>query len=152
LRLQPLIDLTDLGAESIDMAIRWGNGRWTDLEIEPLLHCPAFPVAGAGIAQRVGETGLEAALPDLPLLQDRDGSDAWADWHTAAGLPYQPAGDGLVIPDPNVRVQAVIDGQGVALGAARSTALRTEHDHIARLPRLVCARGGRRRGITRPIE
>ena len=97
------------------MAIRWGNGRWTDLEIEPLLPYPAFPVAGAGIARRVGEVGLEAALPALPQLQDRDGSDAWADWHTAAGLPYRPAGDGLVIPDPNVRVQAVIDGQGVAL-------------------------------------
>ena len=63
----------------------------------------------------MAQVGLEAALPDLPLLHDRDGSDAWRDWHQAAGLPYRPRRDGLVIPDPNVRVQAVIDGQGVAL-------------------------------------
>ncbi len=115
LRLQPLIDLIDLAARDIDMAIRWGKGDWTDLEIERLLPCPAFPTAGAAIAARVAEAGLEAALPDLPLLHDRDGSQAWQDWHRAAGLVYRPRRDGLVIPDPNVRVQAVIDGQGVAL-------------------------------------
>ena len=51
----------------------------------------------------------------MPLLHDRDGSEAWLDWHEAAGLPYRSTRDDLVIPDPNVRVQAVIDGQGVAL-------------------------------------
>lgn len=115
LRLQPLIDLIDLRTQNIDMAIRWGKGEWMDLEIEPLLPCPAFPTAGAAIARRIAEVGLETALPDLPLLHDRDGSAAWLDWHEAAGLPYRPMRDGLVIPDPNVRVQAVIDGQGVAL-------------------------------------
>ena len=115
LRLQPLIDLIDLGAHRIDMAIRWGKGDWTDLEIEPLLPCPAFPTAGREIAKRVDEMGLETTLPELPLLHDRDGSSAWRDWHEAAELPYRPLRGGLVIPDPNVRVQAVIDGQGVAL-------------------------------------
>ena len=115
LRLQPLIDLIDLRAHGIDMAIRWGKGDWTDLKIEPLLPCPAFPTAGAAIAERLGDAGLEAALPGPPLLHDCDGSEAWRDWHEAAGLTYRPTRDDLVIPDPNVRVQAVIDGQGVAL-------------------------------------
>ncbi len=115
LRLQPLIDPVDLRAYNIDMAIRWGKGDWTDLQIEPLLPCPAFPTAGTAIARRIADIGLEDAWPDLPLLHDRDGSAAWQDWHEVAGLPYRPSRDGLVIPDPNVRVQAVIDGQGVAL-------------------------------------
>ena len=115
LRLQPLIDLTDLRAQNIDMAIRWGKGDWRDVEIEPLLPCPAFATAGAAIAAQVAEAGLEAALPGAPLLHDRDGSEAWRDWHEAAGLPYRAGRDELVIPDPNVRVQAVIDGQGLAL-------------------------------------
>jgi len=85
------------------------------MEIEPLLPCPAFPTAGAATARRVAAAGLAAALPDIPLLHDRDDSSAWLDWHRAAGLPYRSRRDDLVIPDPNVRVQAVIDGQGVAL-------------------------------------
>lgn len=115
LRLQPLIDLIDLRAEQIDMAIRWGKGEWTDLEVELLFLCPAKPTAGASIARKIDELGIEAVLPDLTLLQDRDGSAAWADWHKAAELSYRSGRDSLVIPDPNVRVQAVIDGQGIAL-------------------------------------
>ncbi len=115
LRLQPLVDLSDLSTQDIDMAIRWGRGEWTDMTIEPLLGCPAFPTAGVTLARQIDDVGLERALPDLTLLHDRDGSNAWRDWHEAAGLPYRPGRDELVLPDPNVRVQAVIDGQGLAL-------------------------------------
>ncbi len=110
LRLQPLVDLIDLRGSGIDMAIRWGRGDWKDLEIEPLFRCPAFLTAAPDLARQAFET--------LRLLQDRDGSSAWQDWHEAANLPYTPRDDELVIPDPNVRVQAVIDGQGVALNDA----------------------------------
>ncbi len=48
-------------------------------------------------------------------MHDRDGSDAWIDWYAAAGIEWSERSDDLVIPDPNVRVQAVIDGQGIAL-------------------------------------
>jgi DNA-binding transcriptional LysR family regulator len=115
LRLQPLVDLIDLERAHIDMAIRWGSGAWSDLVIEPLLPCPAFPTAGAVIARTVAEMGLEAALSQVTLLHDREGSTAWIDWHEVAGMAMRATWDGLVIPDPNVRVQAVIDGQGVAL-------------------------------------
>ena len=115
LRLQPLIDLIDLETHGIDLAIRWGKGDWRDLEIERLLHCPAFPTAGMAIAKRLADADWRTAIPEMPLLHDRDGSNAWRDWHDAAGLPYRPMHDELVIPDPNVRVQAVIDGQGIAL-------------------------------------
>lgn len=122
LRLQPLIDLIDLRAENIDLAIRWGRGDWRDLQVVPLFLCPAFPVAGAALKRHIDEVGLAKALPELTLLQDRDGSVAWADWHREAGLPLKPRHDDLVIPDPNVRVQAVIDGQGLALNDSLAAA------------------------------
>jgi len=115
LRIQPLIDLIDLRAQKIDMAIRWGKGQWRDMEIEPLLPCPAFPTASASVAAKITELGLEAALPEIPLMHDYDGSVAWRDWHHKADLPYRTRHNDLVIPDPNVRVQSVIDGQGLAL-------------------------------------
>lgn len=118
LRLQPLVDLVDLAPLGIDMAIRWGKGDWTDLEIEPLFPCPAFPTAGSVLAGRIAENDLETVLPEIALLHDRDDSEAWRDWHKAAGIPYRKARDDLVVPDPNVRVQSVIDGQGVALNDA----------------------------------
>lgn len=115
LRLQPLIDPIELRPARVDMAIRWGKGDWRDMVIEPLLARAAFPTAGPATARRIAEAQLSTTLPNLTLLHDRDGSRAWLDWHEAAGLAYHPTRDGLVIPDPNVRVQAVVDEQGLAL-------------------------------------
>ena len=115
LRLQPTVGIVDPQKERIDMLIRWGKGDWQDLDIEPLLPCPVTPTAGADIAQRVKVVGLETVLSEATLLQDVDDSVAWRDWHRVAGIRYRRKRDELVIPDPNVRVQGVIDGQGIAL-------------------------------------
>ncbi|MFT4728015.1 MAG: DNA-binding transcriptional LysR family regulator [Granulosicoccus sp.] len=41
LSLQPMIDLSDLDGEGIDLAIRWSNGEWRDLKSQLLFSCPA---------------------------------------------------------------------------------------------------------------
>lgn len=115
LRLQPLVNLMDLRKSGADIVIRWGDGRWTDQESELLFPCPSFPTAGGALAEWIARTGLRAVFAEVPLLHDRDDSTAWEDWSRAAGLHFAPKRNHLVIPDPNVRVQAVIDGQGVAL-------------------------------------
>ncbi len=118
LRLLPLIDLIDLRRDHIDIVIRWGKGDWGDMDSELLFLCPAFPTAGFRLAQQFEDADPESAMEAIPLLQDRDGSTAWADWYAAAGLPYVQKRDHLVIPDPNVRVEAVINDQGLALNDA----------------------------------
>ena len=118
LRVQPMVDLLDLKGEGIDLAIRWGRGEWRDMLIEPFLPCPAWPTGNAAAAALVAELGAEAAFRRLTLLRDRRDSNAWSEWFDAASLTYEGESDTLIIPDPNVRVQAVIDGQGVALNDA----------------------------------
>ena len=115
LRVQPMIDLQDLNNEDIDLAIRWGNGQWTDVQTEQLFPCPAWPCGNTEAFERVQRDGIETALESFTLLRDRDDSHAWSYWHAAAAIPYWKRADTLIIPDPNVRVQAVIDGQGIAL-------------------------------------
>jgi DNA-binding transcriptional LysR family regulator len=127
LRLQPMVNLMDPTAEGVDLAIRWGKGDWSDLESERLFRCPAIATAGREVARRIeagriAMGGIEKVWAEMTLLHDREGSTAWADWHEAAGLSYRRAQDSLIIPDPNVRVQAVIDGQGLALNDALVTA------------------------------
>ena len=117
LRIQPLVDLSDLVANQLDLAVRWGKGDWDepDNHVELIFRCPAMLTAGAEIGRRIERDGIDAVIDSVALLHDRDGSRAWSDWFAAAGIDNRAGSDGLVIPDPNVRVQAVIDGQGLAL-------------------------------------
>ena len=115
LRIHPMIDMFKLRQDNIDMAIRWGKGDWNDLQSELLFLCPAFLTAGKDIAKQLKRDGLENTLQQQRLLYDHEDSHAWRDWFEKMGLSYKEHNDKLVIPDPNVRVQAVIDGQGIAI-------------------------------------
>jgi len=117
LRIQPLIELMDLRSHELDLAIRWGKGDWyeADFEVELIFACPAMLTTSRDTGLRIEAEGIEKVVSDQTLLHDRDNSDAWADWFSAADIEWSSGSDDLVIPDPNVRVQAVIDGQGVAL-------------------------------------
>lgn len=117
LRIQPLVDLMDLRANDLDLAVRWGKGEWDDetLETELIFQCPALLTSSREVGEQITAQGVASVVNRQTLLHDRDGSEAWMDWFDAAGLEWSPGSNDLVIPDPNVRVQAVIDGQGIAL-------------------------------------
>lgn len=115
LRLQPMTKLFDLDDQGVDIAIRWGNGQWDDAKIEPFLSMPAWPVGNREAMEKVERLGLTAAFAEFVLLRDHDDSDAWSNWGIQSGLKSGTRRDTLIIPDPNVRVQAVLNGQGIAL-------------------------------------
>jgi LysR family transcriptional regulator, glycine cleavage system transcriptional activator len=51
LSLQPSTDLVDMRRDGIDLAIRFGNGTWPGLQIEPLLMSPFVVVASKAYAK-----------------------------------------------------------------------------------------------------
>ena len=115
LRLHPMIRLFDLEDQGVDLAIRWGSGHWTDGQVTRFMRMPAFPVGNAEARDLVQRVGMETAIQSLTLLRDHDDSNAWTDWLNAAGIAHPSRPATLIVPDPNVRVQTVIDGQGIAL-------------------------------------
>ncbi len=118
LRIQPMLDLENFAGEDVDIAIRWGNGNWKDCEIRKLFSCPAWPTGDKQTFEKVESEGIETAFEKFTLLRDRKDSNSWSEWYDKAGLQITSRFDTLIIPDPNVRVQAVLDGQGVALNDA----------------------------------
>lgn len=115
LRIQPMIEFSEAEMLGVDLAIKWGNGNWKDGTVTPFMPMPPFPVGNVDVAGRVERLGIREAFTELTLLRDREDSNAWSEWLELAGLPPQARRDVLIVPDPNVRVQAVIHGQGVAL-------------------------------------
>lgn len=115
LRIEPLNSVDMMRSVAVDMAILWGTGGWEEHDSELLLPLPAVPTANRAVAEQVLQLGLAEAVRQLPLLGDSSGDAGWRAWHEAAGLPYGPSRSSLTIPDSNSRVQAVVDGQGIAL-------------------------------------
>ena len=115
LRIEPVNSINDLKTKDLDFAILWGMGKWEGYESQALLSMPSVPTGNTSLAMKVDSLGIETAVRTLPILGDSSGNVGWRAWHEAAGLPYLPNKSSLTISDSNSRVQAVIDGQGIAL-------------------------------------
>lgn len=114
-RLEPINDLRDIHNREVDLAIFWGAGPWSDLYGKVFRKSACYPMASPALAKRVAETGLAAAMRELPLLIDPIGEAAWRDWHDQAGLTFAPQVAPIQFTDGDSRVRAVIEGRGIAL-------------------------------------
>lgn len=114
IRLQHSVNDPDFAVEKTDIAIRWGNGDWPNSESEPLIMLPMIAVCSPTLLQGELPLNTVADLQHHRLLRDQLSTDYWTEWLQLAGTA-DISPNGAVIVDPNVRVQAAIDAQGVTL-------------------------------------
>jgi LysR family glycine cleavage system transcriptional activator len=131
LELQTTNALVDFARDDVDVAIRFGYGRYPGLHVELLLEEVFFPACtpdfnGGDLPK------TPADLANVPLLRSDD--QLWKRWFDAAGLPDWPEPRrGVLYQDSSNLLQATIDGQGVAL---TRRALATHEIEAGRLVRL----------------
>jgi LysR family transcriptional regulator of beta-lactamase len=114
----PLIDLrlltnnnkVDIVGESLDFAIRFGDGAWHGVESERIVDAPFAPLCSPATAARLHEPGDLAALPLLRSYRPQD----WPAWLEAAGVGEISA-RGPLFDSSWVMVQAAMLDEGVAL-------------------------------------
>jgi LysR family glycine cleavage system transcriptional activator len=103
----------DLVQEGLDLAIRWGRGRWSGVDAEFIGPADLVPVASPAYCDRLAPTS-RADVARAMLLHDELRED-WTEWLMVAGLDAVIARRGVVFDDENARIQAALEGQGVAL-------------------------------------
>jgi DNA-binding transcriptional LysR family regulator len=115
--LQLLHDINekDFDIGQYDLAIRWGKAPWPNVASEELLLMPMMPVCTPSFLQA---NGLKTPqdLQHVTLLRESENIDLWPIWLEKAGVDPASVGNSRTIIDPIVRIQAAIDGQGIALG------------------------------------
>jgi LysR family transcriptional regulator, glycine cleavage system transcriptional activator len=109
----------DLRREGLDFAIRWGRGRWPGVAAELIGPSAVTLVAAPAYAKRLGLKS-PADVARAALLHEETRED-WTEWLLVAGLDRALARRGILFDDENALIQAVLDGQGLAL-MARSLA------------------------------
>ncbi len=121
--------LVDFGRDNVDMAIRYGLGRYPGLRVDPLMEDTNFPVCSPGLLAGPLPLREPGDLRRHSLLHDDVGAfDApdWSKWLAAVGVTGAWADRGQRYSHSSLVLQAAIDGQGVALGRSTLVALDLE--------------------------
>jgi LysR family glycine cleavage system transcriptional activator len=107
--------VANLGADGLDVALRFGSGRWPGLESRFLMPAVFTPVCTPAMRDRLGLKN-PADLKRAPLVGERG---EWAAWFAAAGVaPADTAPPPRLTADNQaMEVAAALGDQGVALGS-----------------------------------
>jgi len=110
----------DLRAERIDLAIRFGHGRYRGHVATLLMGDRVLPVCAPRLVTGCAAIGTINALLELPLLHDSgaEGDGSLSDWHSwldQLGSPDAPHRAGQRFSHAGLAIEAAVLGLGVAL-------------------------------------
>jgi LysR family glycine cleavage system transcriptional activator len=109
-----------IGQGGIDIALRYGRGRWPGVETELLLQDDLFPIASPLVVDGDPPLRQPSDLQHFNLLNDSTWEaarfDFWHQWLEHAGVTGLELKGGFSFNYSNLLVQAAVDGLGIALG------------------------------------
>lgn len=109
--LLPAIQLANVAAAEVDLAIRYGKGDWPDVHATRLMPEVISPVCSPAFkASHLRNGPLLMATSHRPF--------EWTDWsaHYQVDLERHPR---VMLHDYNIVVEAAVAGQGIAMGRHR---------------------------------
>jgi LysR family glycine cleavage system transcriptional activator len=116
-RIATATRVVDFRREEVDLAIRYGDGRWPGLRADWLMAENVFPVCSPTLLGGERPLRQPADLIHHTLLHVNLYRDEWLLWFRDAGLSTNLAAQpGLTFDLGLMALQAAIDGLGVALG------------------------------------
>jgi DNA-binding transcriptional LysR family regulator len=113
LTLQVSIPLLDVVAEDADLMVRFGAGRYADMEHVCLMKDEITPLASPAFVREHGPFETPQDLANLPLL--RSPLEPWRTWFAANGLDWPEPVEGSQFNDIGLMCDAAAAGMGVGL-------------------------------------
>jgi LysR family transcriptional regulator, glycine cleavage system transcriptional activator len=108
----------DLHSEGVNVAIRYGEGNWDNLEATFLLQEEIFPTCSARYfaGRKPLKEPLDLLNETLLHLEGRyDSQTRWLPWFREHGLEMEVLAPGISVNTYTNLVQATLDGQGISL-------------------------------------
>lgn len=112
--------MADMEAGLVDVALRYGDGRWPDVAAEKVLELRAVPVTSPALARRLKlKTPID--LLRAPLVRVSPFGMSWTEWAKGAGLASDSFAErrggtkGVQVDGMGPALRAAMHGLGVAL-------------------------------------
>nr|WP_315428442.1 LysR substrate-binding domain-containing protein [uncultured Albidiferax sp.] len=134
LTLQVSIPLLDVVAEDADLMVRFGTGRYADVEHVCLTRDEVTPLASPAFVREHGPFDAIDDLEGARLL--RSPLEPWRTWFAAHQLDWPEPADGSQFNDVGLMCDAAAAGMGIALVRLRLGAPWLDNGALVRL----CAR------------
>jgi LysR family glycine cleavage system transcriptional activator len=131
LTLQVSIPLLDVVAEDADLTIRFGTGRYADVEHVCIMKDDVTPLASPAYVREHGPFETTQDLEDTTLL--RSPLEPWRTWFAAHDLDWPEPVDGSSFNDIGLVCDAAAQGLGVGLVRLKLGAPWLENGTLVRL-------------------
>lgn len=131
LTLQISIPLLDVVAEDADLTIRFGTGRYADVEHICLVKDAVLPLASPAFVRAHGPFDCASDLEGVPLL--RSPLEPWRTWFAAQHLDWPEPSDGSQFNDIGLMCDGAAAGMGVGLVRLKLAAPWLEHGTLVPL-------------------
>lgn len=114
------LDVTDMYVDltngEVDVAIRYGSGRYPRVLAERILEETVTPVCSPDYRARMGGLPSAESLAGCTLLHEDRMLANWEQWFALAGVGSVPSDRGPAYSHGSMAIEAAIRGEGVALG------------------------------------
>ena len=131
LALHVSIPLLDVIAEDADLIVRFGPGRYADLEHIKLAGDEVTPLASPTFVREHGPFDRAEDLEGVPLL--RSPLEPWRTWFAAHSLDWPEPAEGSQFNDVGLMCDAAAAGMGVALVRLKLGAFWLDNGLLVRL-------------------
>jgi DNA-binding transcriptional LysR family regulator len=131
LTMQVTIPLLDVVAEDADLTVRFGAGRYADLEYICLTKDVVTPMASPAFVREHGPFETAQDLASQPLL--RSPLEPWRTWFAAHRLDWPEPVDGSQFNDIGLMCDAAAAGMGIAPVRLKLGAPWLENGSLVRL-------------------
>jgi LysR family transcriptional regulator, glycine cleavage system transcriptional activator len=112
--------LSDFTNSDADLVVGFGDLQNLPEGAVPLIQPRVFPVASSEWIRKRGAPATLAGLVDFPLIHEEN-RQRWTAWFAAAGIKLDRPLTGPRLWDANLRLDAVLAGQGIALDTGVTT-------------------------------
>lgn len=140
LEIDPNDDRVNFRNDPAELAIRFGEGLWDDVEVRGLVALESFPVCSPDLRESYSLSQPEA-LRQAPLLHEET-RQWWAEWLKAAGIEDLECPRGTMLQNAHLAIQAAEAGQGVALADNLTAADAIRAGRLVRLFDITMPGGG----------
>lgn len=110
------VGYVDLDGSDIDLAIRFGGGKWPGLRVEHLLDVNIYPTCSADFLARRPALHTAGDVMKYPLLGASHQPELWREWLRKLGIAEPRTAQFITFDSFHLLYEAAVNGLGIAIG------------------------------------